>query len=169
MSIESVVPCNQLILCRLLLQLSTVVQWCPTLCDPMKCSTPGFPCPSPTPRAYSNSCPLSWWWHPTFSPSVIPFSSRLQSWSASGSFPMSQFFTSRDQRIAVSAAASVLPVNIEDWFPLWLTGLISLQSKGLSRVFSNTQFKSISSSVLSFLYSLTLISIFDYWKKHSFD
>ena len=97
-----------------------------------------LPCPSPTLRAYSNSCPLSRLCHPTITSSVVPFSSRLQSFPASGSFPMSQFFTSSGQSIGTSASASVLPVNIQDWFPLWLTGLISLQSKGLSRVFSNT-------------------------------
>ena len=97
-----------------------------------------LPCPSPTPGAYSNSCPLHWWCHPTISSSVVPFSSHLQSFSASGSFPMSQFFTSGSQSIGVSASASVLPINIQGWFPLGLIGWISLQSKGLSRVFSNT-------------------------------
>ena len=96
------------------------------------------PCPSPTPGAYSNSCPSSRWCHPTISSSVIPFSSQLQSFSASGSFQMSQFFPLGGQSIGVSASASVLPMNIQDWFPLRLTDLISLQSKGLSRVFSNT-------------------------------
>ena len=95
-----------------------------------------LPSPSPPPRAYSNSCPSSWWCHPTISSSVIPFSSCLPSFPASGSFQMSQFFTSGGQ--SIEASASVLPVNIQDWFPLGLTGLISLQSKGLSRVFSNT-------------------------------
>ena len=96
------------------------------------------PCPSPTPEAYSNSCPLSWWCHPTTSSSVIPFSSSLQSFPASGFFPMSQFFTSGSQSIGVSALASVLPMNIQDWFPLGWTGCVSLLSKGCSRVFSNT-------------------------------
>ena len=96
------------------------------------------PCPSPIPRAYSNSCPLSWWCHPTISSSVVPFSSCLQSFPTSGSFPMSQFFTSGGQNIGASATASVLPVNIQDWFLLGWTGWIFLQSKGLSRVFSNT-------------------------------
>ena len=96
------------------------------------------PCPSPTPGAYSNSCPLSRWCHPTISSSVIPFSSHLQSFPASGSFPMSQFFTSGGQSIGVSASAWALPMNIQDWYPLGWTGWISLQSKGLSRVFSNT-------------------------------
>jgi len=96
-----------------------------------------FPCPSPSPGACSNSCPLCQRCHPTTSPSVIPFSSCLQSFPASGSF-LSQFFTSGGQSIEVSASAPVLPMNIQDWFPLELTGWISLQSKGLSRVFSNT-------------------------------
>ena len=97
------------------------------------------PCPSPAPGAYSNSCPPSLWCHPTISSSVIPFSFCLQSFPASGSFQMSQFFiASSDQSIGVSASASVLPMNIHDWFPLGWMGWISLQSKGLSRVFSNT-------------------------------
>ena len=86
------------------------------------------PCPSPASGAYSNSCPLSRWCHPTISSSVIPFSSHLQSFPASGSFPMSQFFASGGQNIGVSASASFLPMNIQDWFPLGLTGWISLQS-----------------------------------------
>ena len=97
-----------------------------------------LPCPSPTLGAYSNSCPSSRWCHPTISSSIVPFSSCLQSFPASGSFPMTQFFTSGGQSIGVSASASVLSMNIQDWFPSGLTGLISLQSKGLSRVFSNT-------------------------------
>ena len=97
-----------------------------------------LPCPSPTPGACSNSYPWSQRCHPTISSSTVYFSSGLQSCPASGSFPMSLFFTSGDQSIRVSASASVLPMNIQDWFPLGLTGWISLQSKGLSRVFSNT-------------------------------
>ena len=96
------------------------------------------PCSSPTPRVYSNSCPSSRWCHPAISSSVVPFSSCPQSLTASGSFPMSQLFTSGGQSIGVSASASVLPVNTQDWSPLGWTGWISLQSKGLSRVFSNT-------------------------------
>ena len=96
------------------------------------------PYPSPTPRVYSNSCPSRRWCHPTISSSVIPFSSHLQSFPASGSFPVSQFFASGGQSIGVSASASVLPMTIQDWFPLGWTGWISLHSKGLSRVFSNT-------------------------------
>ena len=95
-------------------------------------------CPSPTPGAYSNSCPSSRWCHPTLSSSVIPLSFHLQSFPATGSFPMSMFFTSGGQGIGVSALASVLPMNTQDWSPLGWTGLISLQSKGLSRIFSNT-------------------------------
>ena len=94
------------------------------------------PCPSPTLGVYSNSSPSSRWCYPTIS--VVPFSSRLQSFPASGSFPMSQFFTSGGQSIGSSASASVFPMNIQDWFPLGWTGWISLQSKGLSRVFSST-------------------------------
>ena len=95
-------------------------------------------CPSPTPRVYSNLCPLSQWCHPIISPSVVPFSSSLQSFPESGSYQMSQFFTSGGQSIGVSASASVLPMNIQDWFPIGWNGWVSLLSKGLSRVFSNT-------------------------------
>ena len=95
-------------------------------------------CPSPTPGVHPNSCPLSWWCHPTILSSVIPFSSCPQSFPASGSFQMSQLFTSGGQSIGVSASTSVLPMNTQDWSPLEWTGWISLQSKGLSRVFSNT-------------------------------
>ena len=97
-----------------------------------------LPCLSPTLRVYSNSCPLSQWCHPTVSSSVVPFSSRLQSFPASGSFQMSQFFTSGGQSNWSFSFISILPMNIQDWFPLGWTGWISLQSKGLSRVFSNT-------------------------------
>ena len=96
------------------------------------------PCPSPTPRIYPNSCPLSRWCHPTVSSSVVPFSSCLQPFPISGSFQMSQLLTSGGQSIGVSASTSVLPVNTQDWSPLGWTGWISLQFKGLSRVFSNT-------------------------------
>ena len=97
------------------------------------------PCPSPTPGVHSNSCPSSWWCHPAISSSVVPFSSCPQSLPASGSFPMSQFFTSGGQSIGVSALVSVLPMSsTQDWSPLGWTDWISLQSKGLSRVFSNT-------------------------------
>ena len=97
-----------------------------------------LPCPSPAPRVSSNSCPLSRYCHLTISSSVVPFSSHLQSFPASGSFRMSQFFTPGGQSVGVSASASVLPMSIQGWFPLGSTGLISLLSKGLSRVFSNT-------------------------------
>ena len=96
------------------------------------------PCPSPNSGVYPNSCPLSWWCHPAISFSVVPFSFCPQSLPASGSFPMSQLFAWGGQSIGVSVSASVLPMNIQDWSPLGWTGWISLQSKGLSRVFSNT-------------------------------
>ena len=154
-------------------QFSSVTQLCPTLCDPMDCSYARLPCPLTTPGAYPNLCLLSWWCHPTISSSVIPFSSCLQSFLASGSFPVSQLFTSGGQSIGASASASVLQMNIQDWFPLGWTGWISLQSKGLSRVFSwekkASRYKSINISVLSFLYSPALTSIYDYWNNQSFD
>ena len=128
-----------------------------------------LPCPSPTPRACSNSCPLSQWCYPTISSSVIPFSSCLQSSSTSGYFQMSQFFTLGGQSIGTSASASVLPMNIQDWFPLGWTDWSSCCLRD-SQVSSPTpQFKSISSSVLSFLYSPTLTYIQDRRKNHSFD
>ena len=108
------------------------------------------PCPSPTPRVYSSSCVSSRWCHPTISSSEVPFSSRLQYFPASGSFQISQFSSSGGQSIGGSASVSVLPMNIQDWFPLGWTGWISLQSKGLSRV-SNTTFQKRNSSALSFL------------------
>ena len=118
-------------------QFSSVTQSCPTLRS--RESQHGRPpCPSPTPGACPNSCPLSQWCHPAISSSVVPFSSCPQSLPTSGSFPMSQLFSWGDQSIDVSASASVLPMNTQDWSPLGWTGWISLQSKGLSRVFSNT-------------------------------
>ena len=157
-----------------LVQFSSVAQSCPTLCDPMNCSTPALPvhhqlpeftqthissvtdsscptlwphglqharlpCPSPTPGAYSNS--LSRWCHPTISSSVVPFSSPLQTFPESGSFLMSQFLPWSGQRIGVSSSASVLPMNIQDWFPLRLTGLISLHSRGPQESSTTTQLK----------------------------
>ena len=118
-------------------QFSSVTQLCSTL-RPHESQHARPPCPSPTPGACSNSGPSSWWCHPTISSSVVPFSSGLQSFPASGSFPIRHFFASGGQSIGASAATSVLPMNIQDWFTLGLTGLISLLSKGLSRVFSNT-------------------------------
>ena len=120
-------------------------------------------------RVCSNSCALSWWCNPTISSSVIPFSSCRQSFPASGSFQMSHFFASGGQSIGASVSSSVLPKNIQNWLPLGWTGWISLQSKGLSKLSLTPQFKTINSSVLSFLYGSTLISIHDYWKSHSFD
>ena len=117
-----------------------------------------------SPWVCSDSCPLSWWCHPTISSSVVPFSSCPKSFSASGSFPVSQLFSSGGQSTGASASTSVLPMNIQGWFPLGLTCLNSLLSKGLSRVFSNTIVQSINSSVLSLLSGPTLTSIHDYWK-----
>ena len=122
------------------------------------------PCPSLTPRVYLDSCPLSQWCHPTISSSIVPFSSCLQSFPASGSFQMSQFFTTGGQSIGISASTSVLPMNIQDWFPLgWLVG--SPCSPRDSQESSPTpRFKSINSLMLSFLYGPTLTSIHDHWK-----
>ena len=149
-------------------QFSSVTESCPTL-QPHGLQHARPPCPSPTLGVYSNPCPLSWWCHPTISSSVVPFSSYLQSFPASRSFQMSQFFTSGGQRIGVSAWASVLPMKIQDWFPLGWTGWISLQSKDSQESSPMPQFKSINSSALSFLYSPTLTSIHDHWKNHNFD
>ena len=128
-----------------------------------------LPCPSPTPGAYSNSCPLSWWCPPAISFSVIPFSSCPQSFPTSGSFPMSQFFESGDQSIGASASASVLPMNIQDWFPLGWTGWIALSPRYSQRSSPTPQVKIISSKALSFLHSPTLTSIHDHRKNHSLD
>ena len=127
------------------------------------------PCPSPTPGVHQKSCPLSRWCHLNIPSSVIPFSSCPQSFSASGSFQIGQLLASGGQSIEVSASTSVLPMNTQDWSPLGWTGWICLQSKGLTRVFSNPQFKSINSSALSFLYSPTHTAIHDHWKNHSLD
>ena len=136
---------------------------------PHELQHPRPPCPSPNLGIYSNSCPLSWWCHPTISSSVIPFSSHLQSFPVSGSFPMSQFFASGGQSIGVSASTSVLPMNIQDWFPLGWSSWIFLQSRDSQESSPTPQFKSINSSVLSFLYEPTLTSIHDYWKNHILD
>ena len=126
-----------------------------------------LPCPSPTSGAYSNPCPLSQWCHPTISSSVISFSSHLQSFPESGSFPVSQSFTSGDQNIGVSASASVLPMSIWDWFSFRMDWLDPLAVQGTLKGLLQYH-KSISLSALSFLYSSTLPPIHDYWKNHSF-
>ena len=135
------------------------------LCDPMDCSMPGFPVPYQLPEPTQTH----WWCHPTISSSLVPFSSRLQPFPASRSFPVSQFFTSGGQSVGVSLSASVLTMNIQVWFPLGWTGWFSLQFKELSRVFSNTSVQKHQFLALRFLYSPTLTSIHDYWKNHSFD
>ena len=127
------------------------------------------PCPSQIPRDHPKSCASSRWCHPAISSSAVPFSSYSQSLSTSESIPMSQLFPWSGQSIRVSALASVLPKNTQDWSPLERTAWISLKSKGLSRIFSTPQFKSINSLVLSFLHNPTLTSIHDYWKNHSLD
>ena len=128
------------------------------------------PCPSATPRVYPNSCPSSWWCHPTISSSVICFSSCPQSFPASGSCPTSQFFASDGQSTGVSDSASVLPMNIQDWFPLGWTGWISLQSvQGTLKVFSKTTVQKHQFFSAQLFYSPTFTSIHDYWKNHSFD
>ena len=127
------------------------------------------PCPSPTSAVYRNSCPWCQWCHPTISSSVIPSSSCSQSFPASGTFPMSQFFTSGGQSIGVSASASVLQMNIQDWFPLGWTGWISLQSKGLSRVFSNTTVQKHQFFGTHLSSQSNFTSILDHWKNHSLD
>ena len=127
-----------------------------------------LPCPSPTPGTCSNSCPLNQCCHPTISSSVVPFSC-LQSFPASGSFPVSELFAPGGQSIRVSASASVLPVNIHDWFPLGLTGWSPCYPRDSRESSPTPQFKNINSLALSFLYSPTLTSTHDYWKNHSFD
>ena len=127
------------------------------------------PCSSPTPGVYSNSCPSSQWCHPAISSSVVPFSSCPQALPASGSFPMNQLFAWGSQTTGVSALASVLPMNTQDWLPLGWTGWMASQSKGLSRVFSNTIVQKHQFSALSFLHHPTLTSIHDHWKNHSLD
>ena len=155
-------------ICIIQTQFSSVAQLCLTLCDHMNCSTPGLPVHHQLPELTQTHVH---WVGDAIQPSqssVVPFSSCLQSFPESESFSMSRFFASGGQSIGVSASASVLPMNIQDWFPLVWTGLISLLSKGLSRVFSNTiiQKHQFFSAQAFFFF---LISIHDYWKKHSFD
>ena len=126
-----------------------------------------LPCPSLSPGVCSSSCPFSWWCHPTVLSSVSPFSWCLQSFLASGTFPMSWLFTSGGQ--SIGASTSVLPVNIQDWFPLGLTGLVPLLCKRLTRIFPAPQFYSFNSSAFSLLYGSTLTSVHNYWKNYSFD
>ena len=126
-----------------------------------------LPCPSLSTRVCSNSCPFSQWCHPTISSSVVPFSSRLQSFPAARSFPVSQLFASGGQSIGASGSTSVLPMNIQDWFPLGLTGLISLLSKRLARIFSSTSSKaSILWLSAFFTVQLSHPYIHNYWKKN---
>ena len=152
------------------LQFSSVAQSCPTL-QPHEPQHARPPCPSPTPRVYPNSCPSSRWCHSTISSSVVPFFSCPQLFPASGFFQMNQLFISGGQSIgaSASASASVLLMNIQDWFPLGWTGLISFNPRDSQESSSTPQFESISSLKLNFLYGPTLTSIHDYWKNHSLD
>ena len=126
------------------------------------------PCPSPTPGVYPKSCPLSWWCHPTISSFVVPLSTCPQSFPASGSFQMSQLFASGGQSIGVSASASVLPMNTHDWSPLDRLVGSPCSPRDSQESSPTPHFKSINSSVLSFLYSPTLTFRHDYWKNQSF-
>ena len=144
---------------------STVQFSCSVMLNSLRTQHASPPHPSPTPGAYSNSCPLCQWCQPTISSSVVPFS-RLQSFPESGSFPVSWFFTSGGQ--SIGASASVLPVNIQDWFPLGWTGS-PCSSRDSQESSPTPQFKRISSLVLSFVSSPILISMHDYWKNHSLD
>ena len=128
-----------------------------------------LPCPSPPPGTCSNSCPLNWWCHPAISSSVIPFSSRLQSFPASGSFPVSQFLVSGGQSTGASASASALPKNIQGWFPLGLLVVSPCSPRNSQESSPAPHFKSINSLVFSLLYGSRLTYVHDYWKNHSFD
>ena len=162
------VGCHFLFQCMKGKSESEVSQSSPTLCDPHGLQHTRLAYPSPTPRAYSKSCLLSWWCHPTISSSAIPFSSCLQSFPASGSFQMSQLFASCGQSIGVSALASDLPMKPRT--SLLQNGLVgSPCSPRDSQESPTPQFKNINSSVLSFLYSPTLTTVRDYWKNHRFD
>ena len=140
-----------------------------SLCQPLDLQHNRPPCPLPTPRACSISCPSSQWCHQTISSSVIPFSSCMQSFSASGSFQVSHFFASGSQNIVVSASTTVLLINIQDWFTLGLMVWSPCSPRDFQESSPTPQFKSINSSALSFFYCPTLTSIHDYWKNHSFD
>ena len=152
-----------------LLFLSSVQLSCSVVSDslrPHESQNARPPCPSSTPGVHPNSCPLSRWCHPAISSSVVPSSSCPQSLPASRSYPMSQLVTWSGQSIGVSALASVLRMNTQDWSPLGWTGWISLQSKDSQESSPRLQFKSINSSVLRFLHRPTLTSIHDHWKNH---
>ena len=157
---------NLATICKIYQSMSSSVQFsCSVMSDylqPHGLQHTRLPCPSPTPRAYSNSCPLSWWCHPTISSSVIPFSSKLQSFPASGSFQMNQFVASGSQSIGVSASTSVLPMTIQDWFPIGWTDGSPCSPRDSQESSPTPQFKSINSLALSFLYSPSLTFIHDY-------
>ena len=148
-------------LCTAYFLCCSVTKLCPTLCDPVDLSTPGFPVLHHAPRICPSSCPLNQWCHPTISSSVAFFSMCLQCFPASGSFPMNQFFVSGGQSIRVSASALIFPMNIQDWFPLGWTGWVLCSPRDSQESSPTPQFKSISSSMLCLIYSPTLTSIHD--------
>ena len=149
-------------------QFSSVAQSCLTFCNPMSHSMPGLPVCQQL-LEFTQTGALSWWCHPAISSSVVPFSSCPQSLPASGSFPMSQLLASGGQNTGVSAVASFLPKNTQGWSPLeWLVGF-PCSPRDSQEPFPTPQFKSINSSVLSFLHSLTLTSIHDHWKNYRLD
>ena len=150
----------------LVLGCCSVAQSCPTLCDPMDCNTLGHPVLH-HPQSLLKLIPLSWWWHPTISSSVVPFSSCLQSFSASGSFPVSHLLVSGGQSMGSSTSASVLPMNIQDWFPLGLTVWFSCWPRHSQESSPAPQIEDINSLVLSLFYCPALTSIHDFWRNHS--
>ena len=145
-----------------------VTKSCKILCDPMDCNAPGFTCPSPSSGVYSNSYPLSQWYHLTISSSAMPLFC-LQSFPASVSFPMSHFFASGGQSVGDSASASVLPMNVQGWFPLRLSGFISCCPKDSLESSSALHSKASILQCSAFFYCPALTSIHGYWKNHGFD
>ena len=147
----------------------SVPKLCLILRDPIDWKHAKLPCPLPSPRVCSNSCPLTRWCHPTILSSVSPFSSCPQSFPVSWSFPVGWLFISGGQSFGVITSASVLSMNVQGWFPLGLTGLISFCLRDSPEPSPVPQFESINSSMLSLLYGPTLTSVHNYWKNHSFD
>jgi len=147
----------------------SVAKLCLILCDPIDWKHAKFPCPLPSPRACSDSCLLSQWCHLTILSSVAPFSSCLQSFPVSGSFPVGQLFIAGGQSFGVLASASVLSMNVQGWFPLGLTGLISFYPRDSQESSPAPQFESINFSMFSLLYGPAVTSVHDYWKNYSLD
>jgi len=147
----------------------SVTESCPTLCNPMDCSTPGSPVLHYLAKFAQTQCPLSRWCHPTISSSVLPFSSCLQSFPASGSFPMNQLFASGGQSIGASASASVFLMNIKSWSPLGWTGWSPCSPRDSQESSPAPHFEGLNSLALSLFYHPALTSVHDHWKSHSFD